>query len=236
MPPSGRGSARPRREDRRTTRSRRSAERGSRCRCRAGRSRRASAQTALSRRRTVLRTTAEPTCRLTMKPKRGGALVTGGVHVGHRVRCGAPTTPTDDGLVLRSAGESVRPRQHRSGSGRELGAPLGATSREDAAAGAGAHAGAETVLLGATAVVGLEGALAHGITSGSRCHRDAQTGDAGTGDCREGISQPIKATSYRPDNSNRAREPALSPIRSRSPGNDTRAGSTVEFAPGTPAD
>ena len=154
-----------------------------------------SAQTALSRRRTVLRTTAEPTWRLTMKPNARSALVTGGIHVGHRVRCGTPAAPTDDGLVIRPAGESVRPRQHRSGSGRELGAPLGATSREDAATGAGAHAGTETVLLGATTVVGLEGALAHGITSGSGVTGTLRPGTLGTGDCREGISQPIKATS-----------------------------------------
>ncbi len=140
------------------------------------------------------------------------ALVTGGIHVGHRVRCGTPVAPTDDGLVIRPAGESVRPRQHRSGSGRELGAPLGATSCEDAATGTGAHACTETVLLGTTTVVGLEGALAHGITSGSRCHRDAQTGDFGTGDCREGISQPIKTKWKGPITQTGTRGRALSPI------------------------
>jgi hypothetical protein len=92
------------------------------------------------------------------------------------------------------------------------------------------------VLLGATTIVGLEGALAHGITSGSRCHRDAQTGDFGTGDCREGISQPIKATSYRLITQTDARDATLSPTSDACPGNDTRAGLTVEFAPGSPAD
>src|SRR5690606_1978820 len=47
-------------------------------------------------------------------------------------------------------------------SGGELGAALGAAGVQDAAAGAGAHAGAEAVLLGAAAVVRLERALAHG--------------------------------------------------------------------------
>jgi hypothetical protein len=92
------------------------------------------------------------------------------------------------------------------------------------------------VLLGTTTVVGLEGALAHGITSGSRCHRDAQTGDFGTWDCREGISQPIKTKSYRLRTQTGARDRTLSPPSGSSPGNDTRAGPTVEFAPGTPAD
>src|SRR5690606_3446952 len=49
-----------------------------------------------------------------------------------------------------------------SASGGELGAALGAAAVEDGAAGAGAHAGAEAVLLGATTVVRLERALAHG--------------------------------------------------------------------------
>src|SRR5690242_17534996 len=70
-------------------------------------------------------------------------------------------SPTDDGFVIRSAGESVRSRQHWSGTGREGGATLGTASREDGTAGAGAHAKAEAVLLGTTTVVGLEGALAH---------------------------------------------------------------------------
>jgi len=46
-------------------------------------------------------------------------------------------------------------------SGRELGAALAAAAGEDGTAGARAHAQAEAVRLGATAVVRLEGALAH---------------------------------------------------------------------------
>ena len=34
-------------------------------------------------------------------------------HVGDGVRSGAPRTPADDGLVFRSAGQSVLPREHR---------------------------------------------------------------------------------------------------------------------------
>lgn len=45
---------------------------------------------------------------------------------------------------------------------REAGATLAATRGNDGAAGAGAHAGAEAVLAGAAAVVGLESPLRHG--------------------------------------------------------------------------
>jgi hypothetical protein len=55
--------------------------------------------------------------------------------------------------------------------GGEFGATLGATCRENGTAGAGAHADAESVLLGATTVVRLEGALAHSSSPalGSPC-------------------------------------------------------------------
>jgi len=46
-------------------------------------------------------------------------------------------------------------------SGRELRAALATTTREDRAAGAGAHAQTEAMGLGATPVVRLEGALGH---------------------------------------------------------------------------
>jgi hypothetical protein len=48
------------------------------------------------------------------------------------------------------------------GSGGQLGATLAAAITEDRTAGAGAHAEAEAVLLGATTVVRLESTLAHG--------------------------------------------------------------------------
>ena len=44
---------------------------------------------------------------------------------------------------------------------RKLGASLAAARRQDGAAGAGAHAKAEAVLLGTTAVIRLKGPLAH---------------------------------------------------------------------------
>ena len=52
-------------------------------------------------------------------------------------------------------------------------AALAAASRNDRAAGAGAHASAEAVHLGAAAVVGLERALAHVDHSGSAGHPNA---------------------------------------------------------------
>ena len=69
--------------------------------------------------------------------------------------------PNGSAELLRTT-ETVRCGQHRRRSGGELGAALAAASREDGTAGAGAHAKAEAVGLRATAVVRLEGALAHG--------------------------------------------------------------------------
>ena len=57
--------------------------------------------------------------------------------------------------------------------GRKLGASLAAARRQDGAAGAGAHAKAEAVLLGTTAVVRLERALAHGVLPWSGADRAA---------------------------------------------------------------
>lgn len=53
-------------------------------------------------------------------------------------------------------------------SGRELGAPLATTSRENRTARSRAHAQTEAVHLGTTTVVGLERALAHGLISSAR--------------------------------------------------------------------
>lgn len=64
-------------------------------------------------------------------------------------------------------------------SGSETCAALAATRRKDGAAGAGAHALAEAVHLGATAVVRLEGPLAHGCTPG-RMIGTVRHGDRGT--------------------------------------------------------
>lgn len=57
--------------------------------------------------------------------------------------------------------DSPRPAADLAASGRQASAPLGATGRDDGAAGAGAHAQPEAVGLRAPAVVRLEGALAH---------------------------------------------------------------------------
>ena len=61
--------------------------------------------------------------------------------------------------------EPVRPGKHpppRPGSGRQRGAALATTSRDDAAAGAGPHTQTESVHLGTTTVVRLERPLALG--------------------------------------------------------------------------
>lgn len=66
--------------------------------------------------------------------------------------------------VIVSPSNPILPRRHdreESGLGRKLRAALAATSRKDCATGTGAHAGAETVNFGATAIIGLEGTLAH---------------------------------------------------------------------------
>jgi hypothetical protein len=55
----------------------------------------------------------------------------------------------------------MRELRASNGSGGQLGATLAAAITEDGAAGAGAHAKAEAVLLGTTAVVRLESTLAH---------------------------------------------------------------------------
>jgi hypothetical protein len=91
-------------------------------------------------------------------------------------------TRPDNGRELASASHSVCLRQHDAevlsaisteiDSGRELFAALTAASGEDAAAGAGAHTQPEAVLLGATAVVRLVGALAHGGTPSARKSRN----------------------------------------------------------------
>lgn len=55
-------------------------------------------------------------------------------------------------------------------SGRELGATLATTGRQDGAAGTGAHTKTEAVSLRAAAVVRLEGPLGHGVLHGSGVH------------------------------------------------------------------
>jgi hypothetical protein len=57
------------------------------------------------------------------------------------------------------------------GSGRQLGAALTATRRQDGATGAGPHAGTEAVRAASTPVARLERALAHGTLPGALCRR-----------------------------------------------------------------
>ena len=121
---------------------------------------------------TRLRCTAEPTALLTTKPTdvcppvRGTLVPVTLVPITTcvtRVGC-APLAPRR--IVCRKS-SPLRMRWLRAsnGSGRQLGATLAPTIGEDRAAGAGAHAQTEAVLLGATTVVGLEGALAHDCSS-----------------------------------------------------------------------
>ncbi len=74
---------------------------------------------------------------------------------------------------VRAVAQTVTCRQHAGSSGGELGAALATTGSDDGAAGARAHAQAETVRLGAAAVVRLEGALAHEVL---RCLRAGRRG------------------------------------------------------------
>ncbi len=96
----------------------------------------------------------------------------------------APHTPPDDCSIVSPASDALWSREHSRSSAlrRELGAALAAACVEDGATGAGAHTGTETVLLGATTVVGLESALAHSVlTPGG-----SVTGIYGAGDVMQG--------------------------------------------------
>src|SRR5690606_18650448 len=72
-------------------------------------------------------------------------------------------TRLDPRRMVRAKSAPSRMRHSRASmdSGRQLGATLATTIAEDRSAGARPHAQAEAVLLGATTVVGLVGALAH---------------------------------------------------------------------------
>jgi len=79
-----------------------------------------------------------------------------------QVRGGAdPSTAAENRREISASAQPPVCRQHRNGSGRDLGAALAATRGEDGAAGAGAHPRAEAVVLGPAAVVRLESPLAH---------------------------------------------------------------------------
>lgn len=81
-------------------------------------------------------------------------------------------------LVRRTgavAGAPLGPGGTVTSSGGELGATVATAVLDDRPTGACGHAGAETVLLRAAAVVGLEGALAHGGAPGSWVGRSRRT-------------------------------------------------------------
>ena len=115
-----------------------------------------------------------------------------GMHDDQSPACSAGAGPAHCRGEIGPLTQTVTCRQHAGldGSGRELGAALAAAGGQDGAAGAGAHAQAEAVRLGAATVVRLEGALAHEIllrlgarisvwlpggAGGGRCDRNRQT-------------------------------------------------------------
>ena len=127
------------------------------------------------RRFTRLRTTAPPTFLDTTKPIRGGRAARESVRLACTTRSRDPARAPPGRLVTAVNSAPVRSRC-RAGStgcpsGGELGAALPATGGEDRPTGAGAHPVAEAVRLGATTVVRLERALAHGgwLSSGRGC-------------------------------------------------------------------
>jgi len=121
------------------------------------------------------RTTDPPTALLTTRPARLGAgpATTGSAPSGSAAsRCTVSSGRDARRPRRRTSVNSVRRRRRCSGdrtaSGRELGAALAPARGQDGATGPGAHAQPEAVGLGATAVVRLEGALAHGKGSLSK--------------------------------------------------------------------
>lgn len=92
-------------------------------------------------------------------------------------------------LRRRSVGAAA-PEGSGTTSGGQLGATVAAPALDDGPARAGRHAGAEAVLLGAAAVVGLERAL-HGGCPPWRCHGGTRHGTShtrGSGDLAEGTA------------------------------------------------
>ena len=85
-------------------------------------------------------------------------------NVEKRVRGPYTAASADRGAKIIRRYYAVSPLEHEELSG-ELGATLATTSRQDRAARTGAHAETETVDLGPTTVVRLEGSLAHSCIS-----------------------------------------------------------------------
>ena len=124
-----------------------------------------------SRRFTRLRTTAEPTARLTTKPTFG--LVSSGTAPAVSNRCPDRVAPparrperivrlNSSGLLIRDCcGSTTQCQPSANNSGRDLLAALAAAGGKDGAAGAGAHPLTEAVHLRPPTVVRLERTLAH---------------------------------------------------------------------------
>jgi hypothetical protein len=81
--------------------------------------------------------------------------------VRHQVRATGPAAGADSAREVCASAQAVLGRQHPATSGGERSAALATAPGEDGSAGARAHAQAEAVRLGATAVVRLERTLAH---------------------------------------------------------------------------
>ena len=179
---------------------------------RAGRTSSASAQTALRRRRTVLRTTAEPTCLLTMKPKRAGALVIGGVR--RRSRCALPahrrprrTTALYSaprvsrfGLASTARGQaesSVRPLARRA---ERMPRPARVRMRAR-----------KPCFLARRRLLGWKVRLVMGSLPDQVSPGRSDRGRRVQGTAVEGISQPIKATSSGPITQTERHGPAIIP-------------------------
>ena len=139
-----------------------------------GRDRRYARARCLSRRRTLLRTTAGPTRRLTMKPTRAGFVDRSHQQVpGNQRLTGAAaasrrqprTPPGAASSPLREASAVTTPdkvrRVSQSQSDADARAALAPPGRQHRAAGPGAHAQPEAMRLGTTAIVRLERALTH---------------------------------------------------------------------------
>jgi hypothetical protein len=89
----------------------------------------------------------------------------------HRHADHAAPRPRNRQRAADGGQEGARRRATSARSGRELAAALVAPRREDGAAGTRTHAQPEAVLLGATAVVRLVGALAHDQAPTGQCSR-----------------------------------------------------------------
>jgi hypothetical protein len=99
------------------------------------------------------------------EPKASGVSAFTGRDIEQGVRGSYSNTPAHDSLEVGSLRNPIRSGEHGRRLRGEFGATLAAASSKNRATGAGAHAKTETVHLGATTVVWLEGSLAHSCIS-----------------------------------------------------------------------